>query len=150
VVDLLPTLLELAGASHPRVREGRPSRELRGESLVPLLRGGGRDRGTIFWEHQGNRAVRQGRWKLVSRWRRGWELYDMDADRTELRNLAAEHPERMRELTALYEAWAESAGVAPWPWVIRPIRWAAAALGLVCLAAAALVFAWLWRRRMVK
>ncbi len=150
VVDLMPTLLDLAGASHPRAREGRPARELRGESLAPVLRGGGRKRGPIFWEHQGNRAVREGRWKLVSRWRRGWELYDVEADRTELRNLAAEHPERVRELTALYEEWAEGAGVAPWPWVIRPFRWAVAALGLVVLAAAALIFAWLWRRRMVK
>jgi hypothetical protein len=74
----------------------------------------------------------------------------MEADRTELRNLAAEHPELVRELTASYENWAEGAGVAPWPWVIRPVRWAAAALGLAGLAAAALVFAWLWRRRMVK
>ena len=51
---------------------------------------------------------------------RPWELYDMEADRTELRNLAAEHPARVRELTALYEEWAEGAGVAPWPWAIRP------------------------------
>jgi arylsulfatase len=150
VVDLMPTLLELAGASHPRPREGRPTRQLRGESLVPVLRGGGLERGAIFWEHQGNRAVREGRWKLVSRWRQGWELYDVETDRTELRDLAAEHPERVRELTALYEEWAEDVGVAPWPWVIRPLRRGAAALGLVSLAAVTLVLAWRWRRRMVK
>ena len=147
VVDLMPTLLELAGASHPRGRGERPSRELRGESLVPVLRGGRREWGPIFWEHQGNRAVRQGRWKLVSRWRRGWELYDMEGDRTELRNLAVEHPGRVRELVALYEEWAESAGVGPWPWVIRPLRWGVAALGVGGIAAAALVFEWMRRRR---
>jgi arylsulfatase len=147
VVDLMPTLLELAGASHPRARDGRPSRELRGESLVPVLRGGDRERGPIFWEHQGNRAVRRGRWKLVSRWRHGWELYDLAADRTELRNLAAAEPERVRELAALYEDWAESAGVAPWPWVIRPLRRGVAALGLAGAAAAALVMARFLRRQ---
>jgi arylsulfatase A-like enzyme len=150
VVDLMPTLLELAGASPPRARNGRPSRELRGESLVPVLRGGNRERAAIFWEHQGNRGVRRGRWKLVSRWRRGWELYDIEADRTELRNLAAEQPERVHELVALYEDWAESAGVAPWPWVIRPLRWGVATLGLGGLAAAALLFARLRRRRLAQ
>jgi arylsulfatase len=144
VVDLMPTLLELAGASHPRAREGRPAREPRGESLVPVLRGGGRERGPIFWEHQGNRAVRDGRWKLVSRWRHGWELYDLEADRTELRNLAAARPDRVRELATLYEDWAKGAGVGLWPWVIRPLRWGVAGLAL---AAAALAFAWLRRRR---
>ena len=145
VVDLMPTLLELAGASHPRARDGRPSRALRGESLAPVLRGGGRERGPIFWEHQGNRAVRYGRWKLVSRWRHGWELYDLEADRTELRNLAEEHPERVRELAASYVEWAKGAGVGLWPWVIRPLRWGVA--GLAVPAAAALAFAWLRRRR---
>jgi arylsulfatase len=138
VVDLMPTLLELAGVSHPR--------ELRGESLVPVLEGGARQRGPLFWEHQGNRALRQGRWKLVSRWRGGWELYDLEADRTELSDLAAEQPERVRELVALYEAWAQEAGVGPWPWVIRPLRQGVAVLGLVALAVAALVFLWLRRR----
>jgi arylsulfatase len=147
VVDLMPTLLELAGVSHPRARDGRPSREPRGESLAPLLRGGVRERGPLYWEHQGNRAVRQGRFKLVSRWREGWELYDLEADRTELRDLAAEQPERVRELVALYEAWAEPANVGPWPWVIRPLRWGVVALGGAALLAAILAFAWLRRRR---
>ena len=111
-----------------------------------MLRGGRRERGPIFWEHQGNRAVRQGRWKLVSRWRRGWELYDLEADRTELRDLAAEQPERAHELAAWYEEWAERAGVGSWPWVIRPLRWGAALLGLTVLLTAALLFAWLRRR----
>ena len=146
VVDLMPTLLELAGVSPARQRGGRPSRELRGESLVPILKGGRRERGTLFWEHQGNRALRQGSWKLVSRWRGGWELYDLEADRTELRNLAAEQPERVRELETLYEEWAAGADVGPWPWVVRPLRQGVAVLGLAGLAAAVLVFAWLWRR----
>jgi len=129
---------------------GGPSSGSIRESLVSVLRGGGRERGPIFWEHQGNRAVRHGRWKLVSRWRHGWELYDLEADRTELRNLAAAQPDRVRELTALYEGWAERAGVGSWPWVIRPLRRGIAALGLAGLGAAALAFAWLRRRRLVR
>jgi arylsulfatase len=147
VVDLMPTLLELAGVSHPGAREGRPSQPLRGESLVPVLRGGSRERGPIFWEHQGNRAVRQERFKLVSRWRGGWELYDLEADRTELRDLAAEQPERVREMETAYREWADGAGVASWPWVVRPLRWGLLALGLVALGTGALALLRRRRRR---
>jgi arylsulfatase len=147
VVDVMPTLLELAGASPSPTRGGRSALELAGESLVPVLRGGGRERGPIFWEHQGNRAVRQGRWKLVSRWRRGWELYDLEADRTELRDLAAEQPERVRELATLYQEWAEGAGVGPWPWVIRPLRRGVVVLSLAAPLLTGMVFLWLRRRR---
>jgi arylsulfatase len=146
VVDLMPTLLELAGVTPPQERAGRPSRKLRGESLVRILRGGTRERGTLFWEHQGNRAIRQGRWKLVSRWRGGWELYDLEADRTELTDLAAEQPERVSALEALYEDWAAEAGVEPWPWVVRPLRRGVALLGLIGLATAALLFTILRKR----
>jgi hypothetical protein len=71
----------------------------------------------------------------------------MERDRTELRNLAAEHPGRVRELVALYGEWAESAGVGPWPWVIRPRRWGVAVLGVGGIAAEALVLARMRRRR---
>ena len=72
----------------------------------------------IFWEHEGNRAVRQGKWKLVSRWNKEdggqWELYDLDADRTEMKNLAASNPEKTAELVKMYEDWAQRAGVVEW------------------------------------
>ena len=68
-------------------------------------------RDALYWEHEGNRAVRVGKWKLVSRHPGGWELYDLDADRTELNNLAAQEPERVREMTALWDAWAKRCGV---------------------------------------
>ena len=67
----------------------------------------------MFWEHEGNAAVRIGQWKLVKRWPRAWELYDMDADRTELHDLAAQHPERVADMAAQYEAWAARCGVIP-------------------------------------
>src|SRR5207253_38920 len=60
-------------------------------------------------------AVRQGKWKLVSKHNQPWELYDLEADRTETKNLARTYPERVKELAGLYERWAKRAGVEPWP-----------------------------------
>jgi arylsulfatase A-like enzyme len=78
------------------------------------------DERTLYWEHEGNRAVRQGRWKLVSRHPGNWELYDMEADRTETNDVAARHPDRVREMAALYEKWAARCGVEPWEKVRPP------------------------------
>ena len=64
--------------------------------------------------HEGNRAVRDGKWKLVSKYMDPWELFDMEADRTEMRNLAAERPEVAARLAAAYDAWAKSSYAEPW------------------------------------
>ena len=88
---------------------------LEGVSLVPALEGGPVERDAIYWEHEGNRAVRQGRWKLVARHRGDWELYDLVSDRTEMRNLSAAQPERVARMIAMYDAWAKRCGVRPWP-----------------------------------
>jgi len=113
--DLMPTFLEIAGASYPAEVAAGPLPALVGQSLVPLFEGGSRTRGPIFWEHEGNKAVRDGKWKLVSRFPDGWELFDMEADRTELHDLAAAEPERAKAMAAMYEAWAKRIGVQPWP-----------------------------------
>ena len=110
VIDVLPTCLELAGAAYP---EGKIP--LEGRSLRAAFVGRPLDRGPLFWEHEGNRAVRDGRWKLVAVHGQAWELYDLDEDRTELRDLASAKPDLARELAAKYDAWAERAGVKPWP-----------------------------------
>jgi arylsulfatase len=108
VTDLMATFVEAAGAKHPETFEGHPILPLEGKSLLPVLEGKERqDAGPIFWEHEGNRAVRSGRWKLVAAHGQSWELYDMEADRTESKNLAAEFPERVKEMSGLYEAWAK-------------------------------------------
>jgi arylsulfatase len=67
----------------------------------------------LFWEHEGNAAVRVGPWKLVRKFPGPWELYDMDADRTEMNDLAAQHPDKVREMKDLYAAWTERCGVIP-------------------------------------
>lgn len=115
VIDLLATCVDVAGAEYPSTNDGNEILPLEGRSLAPIFAGGERDpHEAIFWEHEGNRAVRRGDWKLVSRYPEGWELYDLRADRTETRDLAGDHPGKAGELKALYDRWAERAGVAGW------------------------------------
>lgn len=116
VLDLMPTILDAADAGYPKEFAGRILLPLEGESLLPVLRGENRVRSrAIFWEHQGNRAVRSGNWKLVASHDSSWELYDLDAGRSELDNLIDQHPEKAEELLLLYESWAKRCGVQPWP-----------------------------------
>jgi arylsulfatase len=110
LIDIMATCLELSGAEYPKDKT-----PVEGLSLAPIFRDGKRkSHDAIYWEHEGNRAVRQGKWKLVARHKGPWELYDLDADRTELKNLAGDHPDLVKELTAKHDAWAARAGVVPW------------------------------------
>jgi arylsulfatase len=102
VIDLLPTFLAAAGA---------PARPLEGRDL---FHGAAAEPRTLFWEHEGNRAVRRGDWKLVAVHEGPWELYDLADDRTELVDLASALPARVEELESLYEEWAARSGVQPW------------------------------------
>jgi arylsulfatase A-like enzyme len=115
LIDIMATCVDVSGALYPAEYKGNKIQPMEGVSLVPALQGKSLAERTIFWEHEGNRAVRQGRWKLVSKYPGGWELYDMEHDRTEMHDLAAAHPEKAHELESLYEAWAKRAGVQPWP-----------------------------------
>jgi arylsulfatase len=116
IIDIMPTLLDVAGAEYPSHVAGRSIMPTEGRSLTPLFKGGKReDHGALFWEHQGNRAVRQGKWKLVAAHKGPWELYDLEADRTELHDLSEKSPEKVREMKTLYENWAARCGVQPWP-----------------------------------
>jgi len=115
LVDLMPTLLELAGAEYPEERAGLAVPPKAGVSLAPLFRGETLPERPLFWEHEGNGAVRIGRWKLVAVSGGDWELYDVEADRTETHDLALEKPELARGLFALYDAWTRRCGVLPWP-----------------------------------
>ncbi len=120
IIDVMATCVDAAGAEYPRTHKGQAVTPLEGKSLVPIFRDGGKKgHDALFWEHEGNRAVRQGRWKLVRAHGGPWELYDLEADRTELHDLAGKHPDKVQELTALYEGWATRCGVRPWP-IQRP------------------------------
>jgi arylsulfatase len=119
LVDVMSTCTELAGATFPRQFNGHPTTPPQGVSLLPALQGKPLARvRPIFFEHEGHRAVRDGRWKLVAKGVKGaWELYDMDADRTEMHDLAAKHPERVKEMAATWQHWAETSQVLPLrPW----------------------------------
>ncbi len=121
LIDVLPTTLEAANAQYPPTLHGTPVPAPEGESLVPLFRGAlawQRER-PICWEHEGNRAVRRGNWKLVCKFPGDWELYDMANDRTELHDLVTTWPSVAQELAAYYDAWASRCGVVPWE-DIRP------------------------------
>jgi len=111
LIDLMTTFVDVAGAEYPRAYKGNLILPMEGTSLVPAFSGEDVGRqNPIFWEHEGNRAVRDGKWKLVAQGESGaWQLYDMDADRTELNNLAAANTAKRDELAALYDAWAERA-----------------------------------------
>lgn len=111
VIDLLPTLLHLAGVSYPKMRDGRSIPPVAGRSLRPAFETGTAfDRGPLFWEHLGNRAIRDGNRKLVAQKDGPWELYDLDKDRTELHNLASVFPEKVEELQKKYDDWANRVG----------------------------------------
>ena len=120
--DIMATVLEITGTPYPEQRDGSPVAPLEGASLAPLFAAEQASRPPMFWEHEGNAAVRMGKWKLVRKFPGPWELYDMDADRTELNDLAARHPERVAEMAAQYDAWAARCGVIPRERIVELMR----------------------------
>ena len=128
LIDIMATCADAGRAPYPSssptsaAGPGNAILPMEGASLLPLLRNqsrtiaASRRDGPIKWEHEGNRAIRDGRWKLVSRYNNQgrWELYDIDADRTEMNDLAAAQPARVAALKAQWEAWAARVGVADW------------------------------------
>lgn len=116
LIDLMATCVDVSGATYPTEFRRQAIQPMEGVSLRPAFTDEPLHRPTpIFWEHEGNRAVREGKWKLVAKHNQPWELYDIETDRTELHNVAAEHPDELAELVGKYEAYARRAGVQPWP-----------------------------------
>ena len=113
LIDMMPTLLEIAGGTYPEEFEGNKILPVEGKSLVPVFKGQQREpHQSLCWEWAGNRAVRFGQWKLVLDKRdKQWELYDLSVDRTEMNNLAAEKPELVNDLQGIWFDWARRTGV---------------------------------------
>lgn len=116
LIDIMPTCVAVSGATYPTQRGGKSIQPMEGVSLLPAFAGQSLARDALFWEHEGNAAVRSGQWKLVRMHHKGpWELYTMDEDRTEQNDMARTEPERAKELRTRWESWAERAKVLPYP-----------------------------------
>ena len=114
LIDIHATCVDLAGAKYPGEVDGQKIKPAEGVSLAPAFSGQPLNRkNPIFWEHEGNRAIRKGQWKLVAKENRPWELYDMKADRSEMNDLAAKLPDRAEELAREWDAYAARANVLP-------------------------------------
>jgi arylsulfatase A-like enzyme len=114
LVDIMATCVDLAGTAYPGTLGGETIQPMEGTSLRPAFRGEPLQRTRpLVWEHEGNRAIRDGRWKLVAKENQPWELYDLDADRSESHNLAAQHPDRVQTMASDWDTWAARAHVLP-------------------------------------
>ncbi|KAA0992513.1 arylsulfatase [Dyadobacter aurulentus] len=111
IIDIMATLVDLGGAKYPTEFAGKPVLPLEGTSLRPAFTGKNLARkNPIFWEHEGNRAIRDGKWKLVAEKTEKWQLYNMETDRSELYDQFAKQPEIADKLAAKYESWYKRVG----------------------------------------
>ena len=123
VVDILPTIMEATGSSYPDQVGGNEIQPLDGESLLPMLSGKDWQREQpIYWEHEGNMAIRDKEWKLVKVHGQDWELYQMEDDRTELNDLSAKNIPVVDYLSKEHAAWCQSVGVRDWDQVAAILR----------------------------
>lgn len=114
IIDIAPTLLELAGVGKPSDL-GAIKPPVTGKSLVPIFNGKQRDpHEFLFWEHTGNKAIRKGDWKLVAEDKGEWELFDLKNDRSELNNLASAKPGLVKRLLDDWQTYADKTGVVDW------------------------------------
>jgi len=118
LIDLMATCVDLAQADYPKEVKGQKIVPMQGVSLKPTFSGKAIKReDPIYWEHEGNRAIRIGKWKLVAKGANGaWQLYDLKEDRSELNDLSEKHSDRAKEMADQWEAWAIEAKAKPWPW----------------------------------
>ena len=111
VLDIMPTLLEVAGTSYPQSYQDRELLATEGVSLLPVFSGDQLVREKpLFWEYRGSRAMREGKWKLVGQRGDRWELYDLEKDRSEIHDLSNSYPERVARMVREYDAWADRVG----------------------------------------
>jgi arylsulfatase len=129
LTDIMATCVDVSGADYPLKHQGNPIQAMEGTSLAPAFKDLELDREYLYFEHEGNRAIRKGKWKLVSEawfWPHmhdsinklpleKWELYDLEADRTELNDLSGDYPEIVQELAEAWQKWAERTGAVPKP-----------------------------------
>ncbi len=116
VIDIMATCVDVGQAKYPTEFNGKEIYPMEGRSLVPAFADKPIERDAIYWEHEGNAAIRIGDWKLVRAGYKGqWELYNMAADRTELHDLSEQEPERAKAMLDKWNAWAKRTHVVPFP-----------------------------------
>lgn len=124
LIDIMATCVDLAKTTYPEKFNNNAITPSEGQSLLPLLTGDGSfSPRPLYWEHEGNAAIRVGDEKLVRLGARGnWELFNMKQDRTEQNNLASEQPDKVAALAKQWRQWAKSANVLPKPAAKSPRR----------------------------
>ena len=130
LIDIMATAVDVSGGSYPKTFDGNQIQPMEGKSLVAAFNQKDLEREAIFWEHEGNRAVRMGKWKLVSKasktksflWDKvdelehsNWELFDMEKDRTEMNDIAANHQELVINMADMWLSWGKRTGIVPRP-----------------------------------
>lgn len=113
ITDFMPTLLQVCGATYPEERNGVDILPIEGESLIPTFQGENLAPRPLYLEHEGNRMIREGDWKLVALANKPWGLYDLASDPTEVRDLSASNAGRVQAMDADWELWAEHHAVKP-------------------------------------
>jgi arylsulfatase A-like enzyme len=119
VIDFMPTFMELTGATYPTSTNGNEIKPFQGKSFVDALEGSISEREALFFEHEADRAVIEGKWKLVATkgnkppYKGKWELYDLSVDRSEENNLISKYPDIAIELEQKWERWAQENNVLP-------------------------------------
>ena len=114
LIDLMATCMDVSGAKYPAEHGSEPIQPMEGVSLRPAFAGQPLARAQpLFWEHEANRAIRDGDWKLVAKEGQPWELYDLAQDRAELHDLASTEPDRVKTLAAKWDTFAARANVLP-------------------------------------
>lgn len=116
LIDLMATAVDLSGANYPEKYNGENIQPMEGRSLATVFAGKPLNREAIYWEHEGNKAIRVGDYKLVAKGRNGkWELYNIAKDRSELNDLASKQPDRAKKLADMWMAYAKRTNVIPYP-----------------------------------
>jgi arylsulfatase len=113
LIDIMATCVDIGKVNYPDKKDGIKIKPLEGKSLNTAFKGKKIQREALYWEHEGNQAIRKGDWKLVSKENRPWELYNIKSDRSEINDLSGKMPDIVAELSKAYEEYADRANVSP-------------------------------------
>jgi len=115
LVDIMPSLQQWANANYPKRHHNQRIGEMEGTALSAIWNNSGLEERAICFEHEGNKAIRKGRWKLVQAYNdKNWQLYDLQTDRAERIDLSSKYPKEVQSLLKEYLAWEKRVGVIPY------------------------------------